>query len=271
MKPQSLIKNSLLHRRLLKQEFSGVIDENIIFKPPLPNKKTRVIYLSESKVYAKLIHKSALFDTYNFNDDIDCKKILTDFYKANKYSFLPEFLFETKNYFCFRYYNEYTPLLLDDVIDTNFLKIQDVLGLKLKQSKLETMPFFNKIISSFNNLYKNEIILTCVPESTRNFFNFKSTSSFLNYVCITPSNIALQDFYVKRDADNKIIDWKYTNIDNWDILIPNYIVNLNILEDNLYDDTPENFKKINMMYKKPSIFLIYNSQYYDIGLIKDIL
>jgi hypothetical protein len=271
MKPQTLIKNTSLYRRLLKEELNAIINENIIFKPSPSNKKWRIIYLNESKIYAKLIHKSALFDTYKFDSDIDCKKILTNFYKSNNYSFVPEFLFETENYFCFKYYNDYTPLLLNDVINTNILKIQEILGVKLDQSKLETTSFFKNIISSFNTLYKNEIILSNVPESIRSDFNFTSTSSFLNYVCITPSNIALQDFLVRRNNEGEIIDWKYVHIDNWDIFIPNYIINLNTIENDLFDDTLENFEKINSLNKKPSVFLIYDSKYYDADLIQNIL
>ena len=271
------IKN-LFRTDSFDDELRDIVREKYFILPPKGNsskyKKWRVIYLSESKFYVKMVAKNSLFSSpeeykielkraYN----IDYDQLLLDFYKANSYSFLPEYLFETKNFLCFKYYNDYSPLYLDDCVESSVLKISQLLGLNLVPNELKLTNFFKDIVYNFHTLYKNEIIEHEILENTRKLLGLYSKSPLLNYLCFTPSNIALQDFSVKRDVDGKIVDWKYTNIDSWDILMPNYI--FNIRGDN--DDTHYNLQQIHNLYTSPSVILTYDSKYYNGGLIKDIV
>ena len=266
----------MLSRKLINQfktnlfdnELKDVINEKYyvitIWNGWRSYKKWHIIYLAKSKLYVKMIPKHELFHTLNF-DNLDCEAILNNFYKTNKYQFLPEYLFETNSFLCFKYYKDYTPLLISDVINVNFLKISSLLNINLTPKSLELTPFFKNIIFNFRTLYKNEKLQNDIPLHIKELLNFKSHSSFLNYLCITPSNITLQDFSVKRNSDGEIIDWKYTDIDNWDILFPNYIFDI---EDG-GDDTAIHLEKINSMCDKPTVVLTYKSNYYNTLLIEN--
>lgn len=250
-------------------EFNNVIQEKYYivsqWNEKRKYKKWHVIYLIESKLYVKVVPKNQLYITLEF-DNIDCKQILNDFYKSNKYCFLPEYLFETLNFLCFKYYNDYTPLVLEDVVDTKYLKLSRLLNINLTSNYLELTPFFKTVICNFHILYKNEIVTNSVPPDIRQLLNLKTSSASLNYLCCTPSNITLRDFSVKRDSNGKIIDWKYTNIDNWDILFPNYIFDIK----DSSDDTIYHLQKINALYDKPTVVLTHESKYYDAGPISNI-
>lgn len=230
------------------------------------DKKWHKIYLSESKFYAKVIPKSELFDT--IIDNINSKELLNNFYKKNKYSFLPEYLFETENFICFKFYNDYSPLCLSDLIESPVLKISKLIGINLKLQKVKPTDFFKDIIRNFHLLYKNEIIKTNLTDDTKNLLGLQAKSPLLNYLCFTPSCISIEDFSVKRDDTGKIIDWKYTDIDNWDILMPNYI--FNISGTGLNDDTLDNLQNIGYLYDSPTVILTHQFEYYDAGLISDI-
>jgi hypothetical protein len=258
-----------LKNNIFDDEFNDTIQEKYCIITQWDDKekykKCHIIYLFKSKLYIKLVPKKQLYITFKFTN-IDYKHILNTFYKSNKYSFLPEYLFETSNFLCFKYYNDYTTLVLEDVVDTKFLKLAKLLNINLTSKHFKLTPFFKTIIHNFHTLYKNEIIMNSVPSEICELLNFKSSSTLLNYLCCTPSNIILQDFSVKRDPFGKIIDWKYTNIDNWDILFPNYIFDIK----DSGDDIKFHLQKINAMYDKPMIILAYESKYYDAGLISNI-
>ena len=65
------------------------------------------------------------------------------------------------------------------------------------------------------------------PIEAKKFANFKSKSKTLDYLTITPSSITLSNILFKKDKNNKIIDWKYVDMENIDICFPRYIFNLN--------------------------------------------
>jgi hypothetical protein len=262
------IKN-LFRTSSFDDELRSIVHEKYFVLPAkgksFKYKKSCVIYLSESKFYIKMVPKNQLYNTPKFAD-IDCEQLLNNFYKSNRYDFLPEYLFETPNFLCFKYYIDYTPLFLDDVIDTKFLKLSHLLNISLTPKQLYLTPFFKTVIRNFHILYKNEIVTNNVPLEICELLNFKTSSNLLNYLCCTPSNITLQDFFVKRDDIGKIVDWKYTNIDNWDILFPNYIFDIK----DSGDDIIQHLQKINELYDKPTVVLTYESKYYDAGLISNI-
>lgn len=265
------IKNiNPLKNHLITDELNDVIKEKYIVVSVWDgihkNKKWHKIYLSENKCYAKVVPKSELFDS--IITDIDHKVLLSNFYKKNKYSFLPEYLFETENFICFKFYNDYSPLRLDDLIESPVLKISNLLGINLKLQKVKPTYFFKDVICNFHALYQNEIIETNLSEATRNLLGLQASSPLLNYLCFTPSCISIEDFSVKRDDTDKIVDWKYTDIDNWDILMPNYIFNISGTETD--DDTHHNLQRISYLYDSPTVILTHKSEYYDAGLIKDI-
>ena len=135
-------------------------------------------------------------------------------------------------------------------------------------------------------MYLNEKIDIEFPKELKELICLKTTSKSLNYLTITPSDINIHDIMVKKDKNNKIIDWKYVDFDNIEIYFPRYIFNFEPCAkypvDNRYEDVRVlqehkqgghdvlNLKDINDITDKPSILLSYNYKWYNLGEIEKI-
>jgi len=245
----------------------------------------KVVYDIENNEYIKVYNKKTFINQYRepIHNEINHFELLLNFFKKNKYSFLPEFKFETKNYLGFKYYSGYKKSTYKDYIDDSVEKIEKLLKVKINKKNHNITENFLQIIKNFKIMYINEKIKIPLSDNAKEFSNFKSKSKLLDYLTITPSSFTLSNILFKKDKNSNVIDWKYVDMENIDICFPRYIFNLN--EDKLYPkddkinileknnkfigDDNVNLQHINKLTDKPSVFYTLNHKWYNLGEIKN--
>jgi len=194
-----------------------------------------VLYNLDTKKYYKVYNKAKFLRKTITNTNIGTPgivyEILLPFFRKN-HTFLPKLHYEIKNYLFFDYYIDYSPPEASDFIDTPIASLSRILGIpnKINNKNLNPTILFNEVANSFKKIYLEEKVHEPMPkyieEIYASVFNFKTNLKKLNYLTISPSNIALSDFVVKRDKNNNILDWKYVDMGNFSIQPPRYIFNL---------------------------------------------
>ena len=245
----------------------------------------KIIYDVKNKEYLKVYHKKVFKNQYRepIHKDIDHLNILLNFFKDNTYNFLSEFKYETKNYIAFKYYFDYKKSKLKDYVDLSIKKLEDILNIPIENKKCNITKIFKTIIKNFKSMYENEKLELLLSDEAKKFANFKSKSKTLNYLTITPSSITLNNILFKKNKNNKIIDWKYIDMENIEICFPRYIFNLN--DTKLYPinkvnpdvnsskymagDDKINLEDINKITDKPCVFCTFEYKWYNIGEIKN--
>lgn len=195
--------------------------------------KFNVLYNLDTKKYYKVYNKRLFIEkTMTGSDTGEVYNILLPFFKK-KTTFLPELHYETKNYLFFDYYIDYSLPKASDFIDISKVSLYKILNIPNENADNNFKPtvLFNEIINSFEKIYLNEKIYDPIPEDIKKMyaliFNNNTNNNKLNYLTITPSNISLKDFVVKRNENGEILDWKYIDMENLHIQPPKYIYNLN--------------------------------------------
>jgi hypothetical protein len=190
-----------------------------------------VFYNLDTKKYSKVYNKQIFIE--GILPDLDTSMVidhLIPFFHKKKYTFLPELQYETENHLFFEYCIDYNVPKANDFIDSPISRLNNFFNIPYKEKNLKPTILFKEIVNDFKNMYIKEKIYDPIPADMGKILatklNFKANTSKLNYLTITPSNISLRDFVVKRDKCNNIIDWKFVDMENFKILPPRYIFNL---------------------------------------------
>lgn len=197
------------------------------------NQSFNLYYNLDTKIYFKVYKKQDLIKEIcnypNIERQVLFKKILY-MHRKKRYNFLPELFYENEEYLFFKYYVDYNTCKTSDFIDIKIDKLHELVGIKNEKKDFKLTPMFDDVLKKFKDLYIFEKLYEPIPDNMLNFITTLSNntpkSKELNYITITPSNLWVKDFIVKRDKNSKVLDWKFVDIDNLDILPPRYVYNL---------------------------------------------
>ena len=266
-----------------KEEFKKIGNFHTVNSLDNLSNNFKIIFDIKNKEYLKVYDKKVFKNQYRepIHKNLDHLNILLNFFKNHNYSFLPEFKYETQNFIAFKYYHGYKHSKLDDYIDLTIKKLGNILNLPINNYKIKKI--FKTIIKNFKCMYEKEKLETPLPIEAKKHANFKSKSNSLDYLTITPSSITLNNILFLKDQNNKIIDWKYIDMENIEICFPRYIFNLNksklypISKSNSDIDTKNymagddkmNLEDINKITDKPCVFCTFEHEWFNIGEIKN--
>ena len=269
----------------IEKEFKEIGNFYIVSSLDNLSNNFKIIFDVENKEYIKVYDKKVFKKLYRepVHKGLDHLNILLNFFKSNNYNFLSEFKYETKNYIAFKYYFGYKQSKLDDYVDLSLKKLVDILNLPSKNNNYKINKIFKTIIKNFKDMYEKEKLELNLSDEAKKFANFKSKSKTLDYLTITPSSMTLSNILFKKDKNNKIIDWKYVDMENIDICFPRYIFNLNDTKlypinkvnpdikssSNMAGDDKMNLEDINKITDKPCVFCTFKYEWYNIGEIKN--
>lgn len=208
-----------------------------------------VLFNLNNKKYYKVYNKAKFLYKTLTNTEDGTSGIVYDFlipFFRKNYTFLPKLHYETEEHLFFEYYIDYSVPKANDFIDSPVLRLNKIFNIPYKEKNLKPTILFKEIVNDFKNMYIKEKVYDPIPADIGKILdsklNFKANASKLNYLTVTPSNISLLDFVVKRDKYNNIIDWKFVDMEDFTIQPPRYIFNLDNRGYYPYDYTNPDFK-----------------------------
>ena len=196
---------------------------------PEENKDIKLVPKGETVDYQRLSKKLQRVSDMTSDDGFtDVVKFINDNYFIFK-DLLPNYIKETDNYYCFEWLgDDWEVPTREDFLNTNTYsnKLNKIANNVLPSlttnngSKVIT-DFTKRVFTRFNKLYR-DTANGPLPANTQNLYGPILEVSELNRLCISPSNITIYDFVVKRDVWGEVTDWKYVDIKNLSYTFPRY-------------------------------------------------
>lgn len=198
------------------------------------------VYLPEEDKHIKLVPKGASIDYLRLSEKLHRVNNITSddgFVNVIEHiagnfnefkDFLPTYLKETDNYYCFEWLGDgwETPTKEDFLNTSKYSnkqhKIANIIALSLPDSDdIKVTKFATSVFTRFNKLYRDTTKCP-LPTNTQDLYGPIIEVNELNRLCISPTNITIYDFVVKRDTWGEITDWRYVDIKNLSYTFPRY-------------------------------------------------